>query len=351
MISQEAIYYVKCLTHLYNRARPLKISDESSDNRIHGIVFAELLMYIEESRIDSDVIPIFKLADLTRMYTSRMEQFGLETSARVHSTDLQNRILAAIPDLQAHKQGRDVLLLYNDDVGAAIKQATRTNYDDEAILLSKAAQIVRKDMMAMQYIFNGTFKTGCQQNSVPQSWKTLVGMILGGPNIKMQSSNSIEAQTTLTISQLLQFNSSIRRRKDSSTVFHSTEREPPLPIYLGLLLHAETRKRIMNLSTALGNSICEAFNIENVVCPAKLRSGVFTTAAVDNIDHNPSSTTTKGSLHGTAISLFQHPVPGNVGVERLTIPIDSTVSKRENLKPLPKAYTIVPPVVLPTEPA
>ncbi|VDI50438.1 Hypothetical predicted protein [Mytilus galloprovincialis] len=232
--------------------------------------------------------------------------------------------------------------------------ATRTNYDDKAILLSKAAQIVRKDMMAMQYIFNGTFETGCHnKTSVPQSLKTLVGMILGGPNIKMQSSNSIEAQTTLTISQLLQFNSSIRRRKDSSTVFHSTEQEPPLPIYLGLLLHAETRKRglidkmyslglslsydrIMNLSTALGNSICEAFNIENVVCPAKLRSGVFTTAAVDNIDHNPSSTTAQGSLHGTAISLFQHPVPGNVGVERLTIPIDSTVSKRENLKPLPK---------------
>ncbi|VDH99471.1 Hypothetical predicted protein [Mytilus galloprovincialis] len=268
--------------------------------------------------------------------------------------------MEAFPDLQAHKQGRDVLLLFNDDVGATIKLATRTNYDDEAMILYKAAQIVRKDMMAMQYIFNGTFETGCQQNSVPQSLKTIVGMILGGPNIKMQS---IEEQTTLTSSQLLQFNSSICRRKDSSPVFHSTEREPFLSIYLGLLLHAETRKRglihkmyflglslsydrIMNLSTALGNSICEAFNIENVVCPAKLRSGVFTTAAVNNIYHNPSSTTAKGSLHGTVISLFQHPVPGNVGVERLTIPIDSTVSKRENLKPLPKAYTIVPPVFL-----
>ncbi|KAI8487001.1 hypothetical protein Bbelb_352610 [Branchiostoma belcheri] len=34
---------------------------------------------------------------------------------------------------------------------------------------------------------------------------------------------------------------------------------------------------------------------------------LFTTAAVDNIDHNPSSTTAKDSFHGTAISLLQHP--------------------------------------------
>ncbi|CAC5409047.1 unnamed protein product [Mytilus coruscus] len=38
-------------------------------------------------------------------------------------------------------------------------------------------------------------------------------------------------------------------------------------------------------------------------------------------------------------------------MERLTIPIDTTSSQRENLKPLPEHYTIVPPVVLPKEPA
>lgn len=86
--------------------------------------------------------------------------------------------------------------------------------------------------------------------------------------------------------------------------------------------------------------ICEAFDNENVVVPATHRSGEFTTAAVDNIDHIPSSTTADGSFHYTVISLFQHPIPGNEGVERLTIPIDSTSSKRESLKLLPKTYTI-----------
>ncbi|VDI61335.1 Hypothetical predicted protein [Mytilus galloprovincialis] len=174
-------------------------------------------------------------------------------------------------------------------------------------------------MMETNTSFRGFFETDCQKKSVPQSLKTLIGMILGGPNIETQSGNFIEAQCTLTIAQLLQFNFSVRRRKESSMQSsHSTDREPPLPTYLGLLIHAETRKRglvdklydlglsisydrIMQLSTALGNSICESFNTENVVCPAKLRNGIFTSAAIDNIDHNPSSTTAQGSLHGTAI--------------------------------------------------
>ena len=39
----------------------------------------------------------------------------------------------------------------------------------------------------------------------------------------------------------------------------------------------------------------------------KLKSGLFTTAAVDNIDYNPTLATAKESFHGTGISLIQHP--------------------------------------------
>ena len=101
-------------------------------------------------------------------------------------------------------------------------------------------------------------------------------------------------------------------------------REPPLPISVGLLLHGETRKRslvdkfydlglsvsydrVLSISADLGNDISELYKSEEVVCPRQLRHGVFTTAAYDNILHNPSSNTTLGALHGTAISLFQHP--------------------------------------------
>ena len=47
-----------------------------------------------------------------------------------------------------------------------------------------------------------------------------------------------------------------------------------------------------------------------------MKSNVFTTATLDNIDHNPSSTTTEDSFHGTGISLFQHSLMKNPDLER-----------------------------------
>jgi hypothetical protein len=41
---------------------------------------------------------------------------------------------------------------------------------------------------------------------------------------------------------------------------------------------------------------------DGVVCPAILQKGLFTTSAVDNIDHNHSATTATISCHGTDIS-------------------------------------------------
>ena len=49
---------------------------------------------------------------------------------------------------------------------------------------------------------------------------------------------------------------------------------------------------VLHLSAEMGNSgVCQLFQTEQVVCPSILKSNVFTTSAVDNIDHNPSSTT------------------------------------------------------------
>ena len=46
--------------------------------------------------------------------------------------------------------------------------------------------------------------------------------------------------------------------------------------------------------------------VEGLVCPSVLQNGIFTTAAVDNIDHNPSLMTSHSSFHGTGICMFQH---------------------------------------------
>ena len=310
---------------------------------------------------------MFRLAALAEMYSTRLQQLGGDVSSRIHSTDLKYRIMVNVPWLQAHKQGRDVLLVFNHDIDMALEHARARDFDSEAMTLLKATRIIRRDIMNMKTKLNGLLKNNCQQQSVPHSLKTMVGMILGGPDIKTQSSDMFEAQTTLSISQLVFFNASIRRRVSGTTnTYHSRDREPPLSIYLGLMTHAETRKRILvdklyylglsisydrvlELSTDMGNSACARFESEGVICPLKLRKGVFTTSAVDNIDHNPSSVTVQGAFHGTGISLFQHPTIEASGEEREVINIiaNQPSKKTKRLGQLLVSYTTVPPVILP----
>ena len=91
--------------------------------------------------------------------------------------------------------------------------------------------------------------------------------------------------------------------------------------------------------------MCEQFKAENVVCPSNLRKGLFTVAALDNLDHNPTSTTSQGSFHGTGISIIQHPTLENVGLHRNLK--TKFISKTSSHKPtLPDSYAVVPAVCI-----
>ena len=72
--------------------------------------------------------------------------------------------------------------------------------------------------------------------------------------------------------------------------------ETPLPMYVSMKIHAVTRSRglvdmlfnlglcvsydkLLQLTSNLVNGICQRVRMEDVVCPPKLRQGLFTTAA------------------------------------------------------------------------
>ena len=152
-------------------------------------------------------------------------------------------------------------------------------------------------------------------------------MIPGGSNIQTQTNNSFEIQAVFSVAQCIFYDSTFRYRKQATGTYHNTMREPPLPIYVGRLLHGETRKRslvhkfydlwlsvsymtrVLSISADLGKDISGLYKSEGVVCPRQLRRGVFTTAAYDNIDHNPSSNAAQqylySSIHATQISARQ----------------------------------------------
>ena len=62
---------------------------------------------------------------------------------------------------------------------------------------------------------------------------------------------------------------------------------------------------------------------------------------MDNIDHNPSSSTSTTSFHGTSISLFQHPTHDNEGEEREKLKLKGNTGKR--IPELPDSYVNVKP--------
>ena len=286
MIALDAMYHTPCLTRLYARASRVQSSQDPAPDHVamcEGISLAELVSFIEDTSNDSDTNPVrFTLSELTKLYVSRLEQMGVDVGNKVHSTRLKSRLLEQCPNLQCYKDGREVVLVNTEHVASFLRKQSE-NYGSDAMTIYKAANIIRQDLFTMEKSqFEWKFVHNCQENSVPQSLRTLVGMILYGTCIKTQLIHEVENQANLSISQLIKYNSCIRRRKDSQkTTFHSKQRESPLPIYIGLLLHGETRKRglvdklnnlglsisynrVLEISTDLGNRVCERFEAENI---------------------------------------------------------------------------------------
>ena len=258
------------------------------------------------------------------MYRNRLLQLGIADPS-VHATRLKNLILAHLPYLSAFKEGQDILIISREDVGSTLRKACEDDVSDDTLTLIKAARIVRKEMLSQATSFNGTFEENCQGKSVPASLLTLVTMLLYGTNIKDQS-DVTESQCSLSISQLVQFNSLTCQSKGAhtqTTQRHNKLREPPLPVYLGVLIHNKTRKReiveklhdlglsmsydrVLEISTDVGTKLCKSYEKFETVCPPQLKKTGFTTSAVDNINHQTSATTAKTSFNGTGISVFQH---------------------------------------------
>jgi len=166
--------------------------------------------------------------------------------------------------------------------------------------------------------------------------------------------NSVKHQRHRDVNEPLVSSASIGSR-------HSRCRETPLPLYLGLLIHATTRKkslvdrfadlglsvsydRVLSVSSEIASAACSVYHAKEAVVPSTLHTGVFTVGAVDNIDHNPSSTTAHSSFHGTGISLMQTGDAVNNGTCQPKLPISSVSSGKLSVL-LPKSYSNVLPAV------
>ena len=217
---------------------------------------------------------------------------GVTLETRIHSSRFKKCLLSQFEDISAYNEGKEVILVFNYDIGEAITTAANINYDDDGYILAKAANIIRRDILGMKNEnFNGKFNNGCQESSIPVSSQRLISAVMRGTSSETNNNEHFK-QAALTVNQLLTFNTTIRTQKESSSVYHSKEREPPLPIYLAQMIHSKTRNlsivktlsklglciskhRLEQISTAMGNAVIDMNEREGVVLPMSLKIGLF----------------------------------------------------------------------------
>jgi len=176
--------------------------------------------------------------------------------------------------------------------------------------LGRAVRILRRQLFEDFPKFEGSFnKSFTASASVPAVLIHFVRMLLEGPNIESVGSSGEPAgnNAELSISQLIRYNSinKHKRKENVQSLRHSVERETPLPLYVGLMIHAVTKKkkiidklyrlglsvsynRVQEILATVTNVLCTKYK-EDGVHPPKLCPNVFVTSAIDNIDHNQSS--------------------------------------------------------------
>ena len=184
---------------LYNASRK-KASESTYDEgdaetlRSYTRAFAELVSFVEETLVEShneNTSPVLKLTDLIKLYSDRLSQLGLADSY-VLSTRFKGRILAIFPELQVFKEGRDILLIANEDMGISLWKAYENDADDSVLTLARAANIVREEVMNVKTQFSGPFARNYQAEAIPGSLATLVAMLLYGAN---NTEQTLVAQT------------------------------------------------------------------------------------------------------------------------------------------------------------
>ena len=363
-IALEVKYHKACYIRFRNswRSHQRAITSSNSDpyRLTYGSVMTELVQYMEEMYLYSDTAPVFRLADLTKLVANRMTSLGIQLEERsVNRTRLKEQLLSLIPGLREVKIGREVILTFEPDVADAIHEACEYNDMTDGMCIARAASILRRDMFTEFPKFSGTLTEGfSSRDCVPPSLLNFITTLLGGYNIDNGSPASFSEQTAASsIAQLIRFNSVKRRRVNRPEhTRHHVSHETPLPVYLGLMIHSCTRKksvvdkmnglglcisydRVQEIEATVTNVLCDNYRSFGDVIPSTLSKGVFTTAAIDNIDHNTSSSTAVDSFHGSSVSIIQHP---DNQISRTNMDLFDSSSTRRISSTLPDTFTEIP---------
>jgi hypothetical protein len=346
-VAVEVKYHLKCYSALCRRHTQWEEEQRTPVNEegtFHARAMEQLLAYMEgEVSNGNDFFCLTELIDLYQSKLSALGGHGLPNRTR-----LKEKIIARCGfELREEQKGRYVYLIGNMSMGSMLEdmKQKRKAASAEYHVLAEAASICRRDASERTpSMFSGKFDDECQQAAVPTTIMFLLQMLIEGPSAIKQS----VTQPTLSAAQVVLFNMS-GISKSSPQI--------PLQTYIGLKTYTTTRskgmidifhklglslsyKTIMRLQNKVACGVVEQMLKEGVMCPRPLRMKRFTIAAGDNIDHNPSSTTSTDSFHGTALSMHQPGVASTTADSgaRAALPLPSG----ENVAVIPDNYRTLP---------
>ena len=332
-------YHINCLVDLYNRDRDRRQKAKiDTDASPESVVLQDIIEDIKTKVANGDQTT-FKLKDISNYFHEKLEQISPDSPA-TNISRLKSYLLSAIPSLGEIKSGREIILVHSK----------LSQYS----ILSKAALLIRKSL------FQTTANESNFATNIPENLLTLIRMILDGTDVAEFSKQRLTAAES--ICQLIMFNSIKRKRNVSLSedIRHKIDRENPLTVYTAMKLHVKTRNkevinrmnelglcisygRTLKLSEDLCNNVMDLYEQNGTVCPPTLPKGVFTTTALDNLDHDPKSTVANWTFHGTALSMTCH-VDENYHSLEPSFPKSSANLKKSYA--LLESYSIVPPVSL-----
>ena len=353
LLNIQAKYHLKCRQQYLRRYNSVHKSQQKPCEIVAETLESEMFQSIQEEIANG--CNFFSLQDLTENLEKRYQENNI--NSKINRTMLKERILLRFPDLQEEIGARKKVFLICSKAARKIICSATQHPNEEIRTLLQAASILRKATKEHDlFRFTGSFPNSCEEESVPFMLKYFFSQLLLGPKQgKKTPEQNFNSREVLTLSQL-----SMQNINSLHTYFRY---ESPLSIYLSLKLHADTRsKRLVELlhKFSIGLSYKKVLAIENgfacaiansarendnTVCPSNLRTGLFTVAAIDNLDHNPSSNTASSSFHGTGISMYQFASDKMAGKAQNPLKIKIQTTARKNKESLlPSTYTFVPPV-------
>ena len=256
------------------------------------------ITYIEDIIIYSDelTIPVFQLKDLTELYKKQMTLHGTATkdTKYLHATRFKNQIIENVLCLCKTKKGKFTLFTLDSEMGRALFEACQSSSHNDGMIIVKAASVIRKQLFNNDEIFNGDLSKKQRMASISQVLHQLIQLLLEIGTCNDNNYSTCSSNIANNISQLIRYKVVKYQRRDTVTyVRHSSSNVLPLLVAVGLMLYMRTLKkslvnqlaheglsisykRTKSIQRCINNQLCSKYLAEDIACPPKLQTGLFT---------------------------------------------------------------------------